>query len=103
MLISSAFVSWVCVFLYTYYTNKYYGYSTIEQFKDIMPSLGVALLMAVPIYLLTFLPISGYILLPVQIVLGFLLVVFWGRALKLEEYKFVRETVGGILRSKSAK
>lgn len=103
MLISSAIVSWVCVFLYTYYTNKYYGYSTIEQFKDIMPSFGVALLMAVPVYLLTFLPISGYILLPVQIVLGFLLVVFWGRVLKLEEYKFVKETVKSLLSRKKTR
>lgn len=103
MLIGSAVVSWFSVFLYTYYTNKYYGYSAIDQLKDIMPSFGVALLVAIPVFLLTFLPISSYILLPIQIVLGFLLVVFWGKILKLEEYKFVREAVFSIVKKRTAK
>lgn len=103
MLVSSAVVSWICVFLYTYYTNKYYSYSAVDQLKDIAPSFITAMLMSIPVYFLQFIPVSGYIILPLQIIAAIGLIIFWGNILKLEEYKYVKETVGGILRRKSAK
>lgn len=103
MLFGSVVLSWVSVFLYAYYTNKYYNYSAIEQLKDILPSLGVSFLMAVPVYLLSFAPVSEYIILPLQIVLGLVLIVFWGRTLKLEEYFYVRETVFSLIKKRLVK
>lgn len=103
MLIGSAVVSWLAVFLYTYYTKKYYSYSAIDQMKDIAPSFMTAMLMGIPVYLLQFIPVSDYFILPLQIISAIGLIVFWGNILKLEEYKYVKETVGGILRRKSAK
>lgn len=98
MLTSSAVVSWIAIFLYTYYTKKYYGYSAHEQIKDIAPSFGVATLMAIPVYLLSLLQISVYVLLPVQLLTGFFLVVLWGNILKLEEYYYVRDMVLDFLK-----
>lgn len=103
MLIGSAVVSWLAIFLYTYYTNKYFNYSTILQIKDISPSFIVALIMAVAVYLLNFLPISGYILLPLQIIVGFGLIVIIGNTTKLEEYQYVRDMVFGLIKKKIKK
>jgi O-antigen/teichoic acid export membrane protein len=100
MLIGSAVVSWLAIFLYTYYTNKYFNYSAIQQIRDISPSFGVALIMAVAIYLFNFLPVSGYILLPLQIIVGFGLVVIIGKIMKLEEYQYVRDVFWGLIKKK---
>ncbi len=101
MLGVSAFTSWVGVFIATYYTNKYYGYSAIDQLKDILPSFGFSLLMAIPIYFLTYLPISDYIILPLQVVLGGSIVVVLGNMLKNEEYKYIKGTVKGLVNKKN--
>lgn len=100
MLIGSAIISWLSIFLYTHYTNKYYGYSSSQQLKDILPSIITSLLMAIPVFLLSFLPISGYIVLPIQIILGALFLIFWGRVLKLEEYRFVKLTILNLVKKK---
>ena len=103
MLVSSAIVSWISIFLYTYYTNKYYGYSPINQLKDIFPSILISVIMAIPVYLLSLLPFSGYILLPFQIIMGGLILFVLCRVLKLEEYRFVKVTVLNLVRKKSSK
>lgn len=102
MLVSSAVVSWLAVFLYTYYTNIYYGYSAKDQIKDLSPSLLVSLLMAVPVYAMSFLAISNYLLLPIQVVMGFILLVFWSRLLKIEEYYYISEIVRRYLKRGNA-
>ena len=101
MLIGSAVACWILFFLYTYYTNMYYGYSPSQQFKDILPSIVLALLMAVPVYILSYIPISGYIILPLQIILGVCLVLSMGHFFKLEEYAFVKETLKNFVKKRN--
>lgn len=89
MLISSVIESWIGIVLYTYYTNKYFGYSWRDQFKDILPSLCLSIFMALPVYILSFLPISLYIILPLQIILGGFIVIFASKIFKIEEFIFL--------------
>ena len=56
------------------------------QLKDVMPSLFISLVMAIPVYLLTFLPLSYYIILPIQLIVGCLIAFVLCEYYKLEEY-----------------
>lgn len=103
MLVGSAIVSWLSIFLYSYYTKNYYDYSAIDQMKDILPSFGISMLMAIPVYLMNFLPISGYLLFPLQIIVGLGFIIFWSKLLKLEEYDYVRDIVKGMVNRRLAK
>ena len=46
------------------------------QLKDVAPSFILALIMAIPVYAISFLSWSQFIILPLQIVLGVMLAVF---------------------------
>lgn len=98
LLWGSVAVSWLSVFLYTYYTNRYYGYSAADQLRDLFPSISVSMLMAVPVFLMIYLPISYYILLPLQVLAGFVLVVFWSKLFRLEEYDYVKDTIMRLIK-----
>ena len=63
------------------------------QLKDIAPSFGVSIIMAIPVYLLTFMPISYYVTLPLQIAVGAAIVIFLCERLKLEEYIQIKDIV----------
>ncbi|MBR3771539.1 MAG: lipopolysaccharide biosynthesis protein [Clostridium sp.] len=77
--------------LFAYYLNAYYSgpflnYSIKEQVKDILPSFGVSVAMAVPIYVMSFIPLNSFILLPLQIVAGASITISICEATKLPEY-----------------
>ena len=77
------------------------------QLKDVMPSLVIALIMAIPVYLLTYLPISYYAILPIQIAVGALVTYGLCEWRKQEEYlqlkKIVLKYAGKIIHKKSSK
>lgn len=81
--------------LFAYYLNAYYSgpflnYSVKEQIKDILPSLGIALLIAFPVFILSFLSISPYLLFPIQLIVGLFLAIFICEIVKLEEYREIK-------------
>ena len=86
MLISSIFTSLVSYYLNAYYSKPLLNYGISEQVKDILPSIGISFGIAIPIYALSFISISPFVLLPLQILVGGL----WGILLlemsKLPEY-----------------
>ena len=86
MLIGSVFIGWIALFLNSYYSGKKFNYTWWMQLKDVMPSILIALIMAVPVYLLTYLTISYYAILPFQIIVGFLVTIGLCEWCKLEEY-----------------
>lgn len=102
MIISSVFINWIALFLNAFYSGKKFNYSWLMQLKDISPSLAIAFAMAIPVYLISFLPISNYIILPVQIVVGFVLTIVFCELWKREEYlelkKIVFEFSGKVIR-----
>lgn len=70
MLICSIFTSILFFFLNSYYSGKDLGYTSWMQLKDVAPSYGVGLVVALSVFFLKFLPISNWIILPIQIVVG---------------------------------
>lgn len=86
MLLASVVCSWFSIILNSYYSGKKFHYTWWMQLKDIAPSVIISIIMAVPVYLLSYLPISYYIILPLQLVVGFVLSIALCEAKQLEEY-----------------
>lgn len=86
MLIGSIVTGFICFFLNSYYTGKKLGYSSWKQLKEVAPSYGVALVIALAVYFLKYLPLSHWIVLPMQIILGILVFFAVCETIKLSEY-----------------
>ena len=76
MLLGSIFTGIIAYFLNSYYTGKKLHYSSWMQLNDIKHSFAIASIIAVSIYFLKYLPITYFIVLPLQILLG--AIIFWG-------------------------
>ena len=63
------------------------------QLKDIAPSLLISVIMASPVYLLSYLPLSYYIILPIQIIVGAGLSIGLCEWMKKEEYIQIKHIV----------
>ena len=86
MLVGSLVTSLIAYYLNAYYSGPFLNYSIKEQVKDILPSLGVAMAMAIPVFVMSFSPMSPYIMLPLQLVVGTIITIGICKATKLPEY-----------------
>ncbi len=91
MLIGSVLNGWIALIINSYYSGKKFHYTWWNQLKDIMPSFGIALLMAIPVYALSLIPISPFIIFPIQIVVGFIIAYLLCERFKLDEYLQLKE------------
>lgn len=87
MLWASVITGMISYYLNSFYSGKFIGYSTLDQVKDILPSFGIAVIMAIITYLVSLLPLSPFILLPLQIIVGAVITIVLCETIKLEEYK----------------
>lgn len=83
----------ICYFLNSYYPGKLIGYGSWMQLKDIAPSFGLATITALVVYFLKFLPVSNWIILPVQIVVGVIVFLMVCRTTKMREYEEAKQFV----------
>lgn len=97
MLIASVLRDWFCYYLNAYYTKYVMDYSIWEQLRDITPSIKTALAVALPVYALSFLPISEYLLLVLQLIVGGSFLCFWCHRTKMYEYTEIRSIIRGIV------
>lgn len=86
MVAGSVVTSFIAYYLNAYYSGPFLNYSIKDQIKDILPSFGVAITMAIPVFLMSFIPISPYILFPLQIIVGAILTILICKKLNLSEY-----------------
>lgn len=86
MLVGSVVTGWIALILNSYYSGKKFNYKWWMQLKDVTPSLIVSLIMAVPVYLLTYLPLSSYAILPIQVIVGAIVAIALLELRKPEEY-----------------
>lgn len=86
MLAGTFVTSIISYYLNAYYSGPFLNYSIKEQVRDILPSFGVALAMAVPVYAMSFIPLNPFVLLPLQIVVGALITITICEVTKLSEY-----------------
>ena len=86
MLIGSVIVGMISYWLNDYYSGPVLDYSVKDQIVDILPSFGVSLFVGLIVYVISFIPITPYILFPVQIVVGFMLTFLICKKIKLPEF-----------------
>ena len=73
------------------------AYTSWMQIKDITPSYVVATMIAVPVWILKYLPISNWIILPLQLVLGIAIFILINKLVKLEEWGEVKTLCAPLL------
>lgn len=81
----------ICYFLNSYFPGKLLGYSSWMQIKDVAPSYGIALLVVVSVYFLKFLPVPYWMILPLQIFLGLLVIYVICTVCRLQEFVEVKQ------------
>ena len=99
MLIASIITGIIHFFLNSYYTGKRLGYSSWQQIKDVAPSYGIATAVAISVYFFKYLPISNWIILPIQIVVGASVFFIICELIKLPEYLEVKEIAFSFIMS----
>lgn len=97
MLYTTVITSIISYFLNSYFSGKLLGYSSWMQLRDIAPSFFISLTMAIVVYCLKFLPISNWVILPIQIVVGIIVFFFLCKITKIEEYKEVTNMIKPVL------
>ena len=93
MLLCSVFTSIIFFFMNSFYSGKDLGYSSWMQLKDVAPSYGIALVVAVSVYFLKYLPFSYWCILPMQIIVGAVVCYLICEISKLPEYLEVKRIV----------
>ncbi len=88
----------IAFFLNSYYSGKLIGYSSWMQVKDIAPSYAVAIAMALSVFFLKYLPVSFWVILPMQLVLGLFVFFIICNATKMREYEELKNLAAPYLR-----
>lgn len=91
MLWTNIVVGIVAYFLNSYYSGRLFGYSSWMQMKDITPSYALASVIALSVYFLKYLPLSYWIVLPLQIIVGALIFFILCHQLQPSEYREICE------------
>ncbi len=95
MLIGSVFAGVVSYFLNSYYTGKDLKYSSWMQIKDVAPSFEIALIIALAVYFLKYIPTCYWIILPVQIIVGLAVFILMCKTTNNQEYSELKNIVLG--------
>ena len=99
MVLGMVINNWIGFFIYSHYAGKTIGYSSMRQFIDLLPSIGIAAAMAVPVWLLSFLPINSSILILVmQLTAGCILTIMLCKTTGIQEYKEAKEIAVGYIK-----
>ena len=93
MLVSSIFTSIISFFLNSYYSGKSLGYTSWMQLKDVAPSYGIGLTIALSVYFLKYLPLTYWLVLPIQIFVGIGVCFVLCEKIQLLEYKELKKIV----------
>ena len=76
----------ISFFLNSYYTGKKLNYSSWMQLKDISSSFAVSFIVALTMFFLKYLPMSYWVILPLQLIVGGISFFIICEKIKLEEY-----------------
>ena len=80
--------------------KKLLNYSFLEQMKDILPSIFLAVGMGVVVYLIGFLPAPTLPLLIIQVICGGVIYIVGSALLKLEPYEYLIGIIKPMIRKR---
>ncbi|MCR4742713.1 MAG: lipopolysaccharide biosynthesis protein [Treponema sp.] len=78
--------------------KKLLKYSYLEQLKDMLPQIGLSLLMGAVVYSVSFLPLSSWLILIIQIPLGILIYVLGSKLFKIKSFEYILSIVKKFLK-----
>ena len=98
MVIGGACTEFICTIINAFPNKKLLGYSFVEQWKDLIPSLILSLIMGLAIMLAELLDLNSYITLLIQIPLG--AIIYFGLAylLKFECFTYLLSMINNRTR-----
>jgi hypothetical protein len=91
MLWVNILVGIVAYFLNSYYSGRLLGYSSWMQIRDIAPSYSLALVIALSVWFLKYLPLSYWLILPLQIAVGAMVFFILCKQFRFMEYQEIME------------
>lgn len=98
MLYASIIVSVISYFLNSFYSGRFLGYSSWMQIKDFAPSYGVATIVALSVWFQKYLPISFWLILPLQILTGTVVFFVVCKVTGISEYEEVKAILRPIIK-----
>ncbi len=98
MLFTSLASGIIAFFLNSYYSGKLLNYSSWMQIKDVAHSYMIAAIVALSVYFLKYLPISFWIILPLQIAVGATVFFLVSHYTHSEEYGEFKSLLSPILK-----
>ena len=81
--------------------RKLLGYSYINQIKDILPSILLAVFMGVLVYGIKFLPLPLVVTLIIQVILGAIIYIVGSKLLKIDSFTYIMDTIKGLKNKRS--
>lgn len=100
MLVVSIFTSIIGLYLNTWYTGKTLKYTFWRQLGDIAPSYFTAFIIALSVYFLKYLPLPFYVIMVIQIIVGFITGLVVSELLKLGEYMELKSILIKLIKNK---
>ena len=91
MLLTNMVVGIIAYFLNSHYSGRLLGYSSWMQLRDIAPSYALAIAIALSVWFLKYLPLSYWIVLPMQITVGAAVFFTFCNLFKMNEYKEIMD------------
>jgi len=98
MLWGSVFTAFVAYYLNSYYSAILIDYSIWEQIRDILPTFIVSFIVSVSMWSITFLNYSIWVTLPIQLLLGIVMLTVIYETIKLSEYLEIKEIVFSLIK-----
>lgn len=86
----------ISTFINAYPNKKLMNYSYLGQIKDLFPSFGISIIMGMLVWSMNFLSFNIYVLLPMQIIVGFTVYFVLSKLLKLNSYLYLINTIKGV-------
>ncbi len=93
MLGADIFIGLVAYYINAYYSKPLLNYGIMDQIRDVLPLFGVAVAIALPVYGLSFVNLSPYAILPIQILFGLGWAIAILEATKLPEYLEIKSII----------
>ena len=98
MAIGQVVQGFISSFINAYPNKKLMNYSYFEQWKDLIPSFVLSLVMAVIVWSMNFLQIEPLILLILQIIVGIMIYILLSKLFKVEVYAYFINTIKGFVK-----
>lgn len=91
MVIGTIVTGIISFFLNSYYTGRKLNYSSWMQLRDVAPSYGIAFVVAASVFFFKYMPLSNWIILPIQIIVGAIVFFIVCEVTKMGEYTEIKE------------